>query len=122
MLEDIEGGKMLSQGLAAFPHVFSPVFVSLIRAGEQTGRLTEVFENLGKALKWQDELVSQTRKLLIYPAMVLVVVLGVVMFLLIYLVPQVVTLLKTMGLQLPLQTRILIALSELRRPLLVRRA
>ena len=103
---------MLSQGLAAFPQVFTPVFVSLIRAGEQTGTLTEVFENLGKALKWQDELVSQTRKLLMYPALVLVVVLGVVVFLLVYLVPQVVTLLKTMGLQLPLQTRILIALSN----------
>jgi type IV pilus assembly protein PilC len=112
MLEDIEGGKMLSQGMAAFPQVFSPVFVSLIRAGEQTGRLVEVFENLGKALKWQDELISQTRKLLLYPAFVLVVVLGVVIFLLTYLVPQVVTLLKTMGLALPLQTRILIALSN----------
>jgi type IV pilus assembly protein PilC len=111
VLEDIEGGKMLSQGLAGFPTVFSPVFVSLIRAGEQSGRLIEVFENLGKALKWQDELVSQTRKLLLYPAFVLVVVMAVVVFLLVYLVPQVVTLLKTMGLELPLQTRILIALS-----------
>lgn len=112
VLEDIEGGKMLSQGLAAFPQIFSPVFVSLIRAGEQSGRLIEVFENLGKALKWQDELISQTRKLLLYPAFVLVVVLGVVGFLLVYLVPQVVTLLKTMGLALPLQTRILIAVSH----------
>ena len=112
VLEDIEGGKMLSQGLGAFPQIFSPVFVSLIRAGEQSGRLIEVFENLGKALKWQDELVSQTRKLLIYPSLVLVVVLGVVAFLLVYLVPQVVTLLKTMGLALPLQTRILIGLSN----------
>ena len=103
---------MLSQGLAGFPQVFSPVFVSLIRAGEQTGRLVEVFENLGKALKWHDELVSQTRKLLMYPAFVLVVVMAVVVFLLTYLVPQVVTLLKTMGLALPLQTRILIALSN----------
>jgi len=111
VLEDIEGGKMLSQGLAGFPQVFSPVFVSLIRAGEQAGRLTEVFESMAKALKWQDELVSQTRKLLIYPAVVSVVVLAVVVFLLVYLVPQVTSLLKTMGLELPLQTRILIALS-----------
>ena len=111
VLEDIEGGKMLSQGLAAFPQVFSPVFASLIRAGEQAGRLTEVFESMAKALKWQDELVSQTRKLLIYPAVVSVVVLAVVVFLLVYLVPQVTMLLKTMGLELPLQTRILIALS-----------
>ncbi len=112
VLEDIESGKMLSQGLAAFPQVFSPVFVSLIRAGEQSGKLVEVFESLAKALKWEDELVAQTRKLLMYPSIVLLVVLGVVSFLLVYLVPQVVTLLKTMGLALPLQTRILIGLSN----------
>lgn len=111
-LEDIEGGKTLSQSLSAFPKVFNKVFVSLIRAGEISGQLTEVFENLGATLRWQDELIAQTRKLLIYPSLVFVVVGGVVIFLLVYLVPQIVSLLKTMGLELPLQTRILIALSD----------
>jgi type IV pilus assembly protein PilC len=111
VLEDIEGGKSLSQALSAFPQVFNTVFISLVRAGELAGRLTEVFENLGATLKWQDELVSQTRRLLVYPAMVLVVVSAVILFLLIYLVPQVVGLLRTMGLELPIQTRILIAVS-----------
>jgi type IV pilus assembly protein PilC len=110
-LEDMEGGKLLSQCLAAHPSVFGNVFVSLVKAGEQTGRLTEVFENLGSALRWQDELASQTMRLLAYPMLVLVVVLGVLVFLLVYLVPQVVGLLKTMGVAMPLQTRILIAVS-----------
>lgn len=112
VIEDIEGGKTLSQSLSQFPQVFGAVFVSLIRAGELAGRLTEVFENLGATLRWQDELISQTRKLLMYPLLVLVVVAAVILFLLIYLVPQVVSLLKTMGLELPIQTRILIALSD----------
>ena len=112
ILEDIEGGKTLSQSLNAFPRVFNTVFVSLIRAGELSGTLTEVFENLGSTLKWQDELISQTRRLLVYPALVLVVVLGVMVFLLLYLVPQVTALLKTMGLALPIQTRVLIGLSQ----------
>jgi type IV pilus assembly protein PilC len=112
LLEDMEGGKLLSQCLGAHPRVFSPVFVGLVRAGEQAGRLTEVFENLGAALKWQDELVAQTRRLTMYPALVLVVVLGAVVFLLTYMVPQVVSLLKNMGIALPLQTRILIAISD----------
>ena len=111
-LEDIEGGKTLSQSLSAFPKVFNKVFVSLVRAGELSGQLTEVFENLGATLRWQDELIAQTRKLLIYPSLVFVVVGGVVIFLLVYLVPQIVSLLKTMGLELPLQTRMLIALSD----------
>ena len=112
MIEDMEGGKVLSQCMAAHPDVFDKVFVSLVGAGEQTGRLPEVFQSLADSLKWQDELASQTKRLLIYPAMVMVVVLGVVLFLLIYLVPQVTGLLKTMGVALPIQTRVLIALSN----------
>jgi type IV pilus assembly protein PilC len=112
VLEDIEGGKTLSQALGAFPKVFNTVFISLVRAGEISGTLTEVFENLGATLKWQDELISQTRRLLVYPSVVLVVVLAVVSFLLVYLVPQVTSLLRTMGLELPFQTRALIWISE----------
>ncbi len=112
VLEDIEGGKTLSQALAGFPRVFDTVFISLIRAGELSGTLTEVFENLGATLKWHDELVSQTRRLLVYPALVFVVVTAVMVFLLLYLVPQVTQLLKTMGLELPIQTRVLIWMSN----------
>jgi type IV pilus assembly protein PilC len=112
MTEDMEGGRVLSQCTAAHPEVFDNVFVSLLRAGEQSGRLAEVFENLAASLKWQDELVSQTKRLLIYPALVLVVVLAVVVFLLIYLVPQVTSLLRTMGIALPVQTKALIFISN----------
>ena len=112
LIEDMEGGRILSQSMAQHPAVFDKVFVSLVRAGEQAGRLTEVFENLGNTLKWQDELASQTKRLLMYPALVLVVVVAVMLFMLMYLVPQVVQLLKTMGLTLPLQTRVLIFVSN----------
>jgi type IV pilus assembly protein PilC len=112
LIEDMEGGKVLSQAMAQHDYVFSKVFVSLIRAGEQTGRLTPVFESLGNTLKWQDELASQTKRLIMYPSMVLVVVVAVLLFMLMYLVPQIVTLLKTMGIQLPVQTRALIFVSN----------
>ena len=68
---EVEGGKMLSQALADHPSVFSEVFVSLIHAGEQTGQLPVVFNNLFETIRWQDELMSQTKKLLAYPAFVL---------------------------------------------------
>lgn len=112
MIEDMEGGKVLSQCMASHPTAFDKVFVSLVGAGEQTGRLPEVFQSLGESLKWQDELASQTKRLLIYPAMVMLVVIAVVLFLLIYLVPQVTGLLKTMGIALPFQTRALIGASN----------
>lgn len=112
LLEDMEGGKLLSQAMATHLAVFDHVFVSLVRAGEQAGKLTEVFENLATTLKWQDELVSQTQRLMLYPILVLIIIIGVVVALLVGLVPQVVSLLKSMGLALPLQTRVLIFLSE----------
>jgi type IV pilus assembly protein PilC len=112
LVEQIEGGKTLAEAMSGFPRVFSPVFVSLVRTGEQSGRMGEILENLGKALRWQDEMIAQTKKLLIYPTVVCVVVLGVSVFLLVYLVPQVVTLLQTMGSDLPIQTRVLISLSD----------
>ncbi len=82
MTEDMEGGRVLSQCMATHPEVFDNVFVSLVRAGEQAGQLPQVFQNLAETLKWEDELISQTRRLLIYPALTLVVVLGVLMALL----------------------------------------
>lgn len=112
MVSSVEGGKMLSQALAEHPDVFNRVFVSLVKAGEQTGRLPDIFRHLADTLKWQDELIAQTRKLLVYPSFVLVVVMAAAIFLMVYLVPQMVSFLHNMGQALPLQTRILIAVSN----------
>ena len=112
LVEDMEGGRVLSQTMAQHPDTFDQVFVSLVRAGEQAGRLTEVFESLATTLKWQDELAAQTKRLLIYPALVLLVVVAVVLFMLMYVVPQVVQLMKSMAIVLPLQTRVLISVSD----------
>ncbi len=109
---EVEGGKMLSQALAEHPDVFSEVFVSLVAAGEQTGQLPVVFENLSNTLKWQDELMSQTKRLLAYPLFVFVVVMAAVTFLMVYLVPEMVKFLHSLGQELPLNTRILIFISN----------
>jgi len=111
ILEEVEGGKTLSQAMNNHPAAFDNVFVSLIKAGEQSGTMTEVFENLATTLKWQDELVAQTKRLLMYPALVFVVVGGVIVFLMMYLVPQLVSFLKNMGQELPFQTKALIFIS-----------
>ena len=113
VVEDMEGGRMLSQCLGQHPSIFNNVFVSLVRAGEQSGQMTEVLENLGVTLRMQDELAAQTRRLLVYPSVVLLVVLAVMAFLFTYLVPQVTGLLRTMGIALPLQTRVMIGVSEI---------
>jgi type IV pilus assembly protein PilC len=112
LIESIEGGRNLSQSLAEYPEVFTKVFVSLVRSGEQTGRLPEVLRGLTESLKWEDELAAQTKKLILYPAFVGSIVLMVTLFLMIYLVPQMTGFIRNMGQEIPLQTRILIAVSN----------
>jgi type IV pilus assembly protein PilC len=112
LLEDLEGGKVLSQALAAHPAVFGAVFVHSVRAGEQTGLLDSVFDRLAESLKWQEEVAAKAKRLMIYPALVLTVVGAAILFLLVYLVPQVLSLVETMGVTLPLPTLILLAISN----------
>ncbi len=111
VIESIQGGQGLSQALAEYPQIFGPVFSSLIRAGEQTGKLSEVLKSLIDTLKWEDELAEHVKKLIMYPAFVGSIVLIVTLFLMIYLVPQMVAFIKNMGQEIPLQTRILIQVS-----------
>jgi type IV pilus assembly protein PilC len=112
MIESIEGGKTLSQAMLEHPRTFDEVFISLIRAGEDTGNLPGVLQNLVDSLKWQDELASQTKKLIMYPAFLGFVVVGVTFFMMIYLVPKMAGFIKNMGQELPLQTQVLMATSD----------
>jgi type IV pilus assembly protein PilC len=112
LVESIEGGKKLSQAMAQHPDAFDKIFISLTFAGEESGRLPEVFQHITESLKWQDEMSSHAKTILLLPAVVGTVVAGVTFFLMIYLVPQLVSFIKGMGQEIPIQTRILIATSS----------
>ncbi|MDT8282343.1 MAG: type II secretion system F family protein [Gammaproteobacteria bacterium] len=112
IIEDIEGGKTLSLALADHPVIFDKVYVTLVRVGEETGQLAEVLKDLADTIRWQDELVSQTKKIMIYPTIVSVIVLMVVSFLMIYLMPQLLPFIKNIGGEIPLHTKILIEVSD----------
>ena len=113
LVEGIEGGQSLSQALAEAPDVFDKVFIGLVRVGEQTGKLPEVLKSLTEQMKWEDELAAQTRRVLLYPLFVGVIVALVTVFLMIYLVPQMTGFIRNVGQEIPLQTRILIQVSAL---------
>jgi type IV pilus assembly protein PilC len=112
VIDDIEGGKTLSLALAEHPYIFDKVYVTLVKVGEETGQLAEVLHDLGETIRWQDELVSQTKKIMIYPTIVGVIVFMVVAFLMMYLMPQLVPFIKNIGSDIPLHTRILIDVSN----------
>jgi len=112
IIDDIEGGKTFSLALAEHPVVFDKVYVTLVRVGEETGQLSDVLKDLADTIRWQDELIAQTKKIMIYPAIVTVIVLLVVSFLMIYLMPQLLPFIKNIGSEIPLHTRILIDISN----------
>ncbi len=112
LIESVEGGKTFSQALAGHTKVFDSVFISLVKAGEESGNLTEVLHSLTESLKWEDELAAQTKKLIMYPAFMGGVITLVTLFMMIYIVPQMVGFIRNMGHELPIHTRALIATSN----------
>jgi len=112
VVESIEGGSTFSEALANFPGIFGNVYISMVRVGEESGRLVAVLQDLNSMLRWQDEMISYAKRVMVYPAIVLAVVGGVVVFLMMYLVPQLTSFLQTMGTELPTHTKVLIHVSN----------
>ncbi|MDD5181303.1 MAG: type II secretion system F family protein [Gallionellaceae bacterium] len=113
MVESIQGGKKLSQAMAEHPEVFDKIFISLANAGEDSGRLADIFLHLTEALKWQDEMAANTKNIMIYPVFVGTVIIAITSFLMIYLVPQLVGFIKSTGQGIPFQTQLLLSTSGL---------
>ncbi|RKZ61679.1 MAG: type II secretion system F family protein [Gammaproteobacteria bacterium] len=111
VIDDIEGGKTLSLALSEHPAIFDKVYVTLVRVGEETGQLSEVLNDLAETIRWQDELASQTKKIMIYPAIVSFIVLLVVSFLMIYLMPQLLPFIRNLGSEVPWYTEVLVDVS-----------
>ncbi len=111
MIETIGGGKSLSEAMRDFPNEFDEIFVNLVSAGEQSGQLPDVLASMTENLKWQDEQLNHTKKLFIYPSIVITLVIGVFFFLMLYLVPQLTQFIENMGEELPFHTKILIVVS-----------
>lgn len=111
LIAAVEVGKTLSQAMAEYPHVFDHVFVNLVAVGEESGEMPAVLLKLTESLKWQDELISKAKTVTMYPAFVGSVVVGVMLFMMLYVVPQMVDFIREMGQELPFHTRALIAFS-----------
>ena len=112
VIEAIEGGNSFSQALELYPKIFDNVFISLIRVGERSGRMSEVLVDITETLKWQDELLAKARKIMTYPAVIGTLVMSVIMFMMIFIVPDIMDAIVSLGGEIPLETRLLIAVSN----------
>ena len=112
VIEGIEGGNSFSQALELYPKIFDEVFVSLIRVGERTGKMSEVLVDITETLKWQDELLAKAKKIMTYPAIIGGLVISVILFMMIFVVPDIMTAIVALGGEIPLETRALMATSN----------
>lgn len=112
LIEAIGTGKTFSQALGLYPKLFGPVYINMVHVGESSGQLVKVLKDLAGMLKWQYELAAQAKKMLVYPLFVFVVVLLVIVFLMTYLVPQLIPFIKLTGEEIPWHTQLLIDVSR----------
>jgi len=111
LVDEIQGGKTFSGALSEFPEIFDTVYITLVQVGEETGRISEVLNDMAETLKWHDELIAHTKKIMIYPAIVTVVITAVVSYLMIFLVPELIPFIEDLGGTIPIHTKALIATS-----------
>lgn len=113
VIADVEAGTSFSASLAKHPRVFNRVYISLVAASETSGTLDSGLERLADQQEKDADIVSKVRGAMIYPLIVLLVMLCVMTFMVVKVLPQVQSIYAGLpGVQLPLITRILLAISH----------
>jgi type II secretory pathway component PulF len=112
MGQDIRAGASLTEAFRKHPKIFSPLYCSMIQAGESSGHLVEVLERLIYLLQHEHKIRSDIRSALQYPILVLVALTGAFFFLLTFVIPRFVRIFESAGIDLPLPTRINILLYQ----------
>lgn len=109
---DVEAGESLASAFARQSHSFPTVMVQMIAAGEVGGILDEVLDRLANQLEREENIRQKVRSALVYPIIVSLVAVMVVIFLMIVVVPQFVGIYTDLGADLPVATKLLIAMSN----------
>ncbi len=110
VIADIRNGRPLSSSLSKHPHVFPPLYARMVRVGEQTGAIEQVLRNLADHMEREAQAIAKLRQALTYPSVVLVMGIIVAIIMVTVLLPPLIGMFARFGAELPLPTRILIAL------------
>jgi len=112
ILSDVQGGKPFSQTLKEYPEIFSPLYISLVYAGETGGTLAVTLGRLADFIEQEDDFRSRLYAALAYPFMIVLVGIGAIIFLMTFAVPQLAAMFTDLGRPMPLATRCLMCLSD----------
>jgi pilin biogenesis protein len=112
ILVDVEAGKTLTQACEKYPDVFNKVYIALLRAGEASGSLDLSLKRLAQQQEKDNAMISKIRGALVYPAIILMVIIAVLIFMVLMIVPQVQSLYKDIGKPLPWATGVLVSFAN----------
>ena len=112
IIADVEGGRQLSDSFGKHPEIFDKIYLSLVTAGEASGTLDQALKRVASQQEKDAAMVSKIRGAMTYPAIVLAVIMGVMLFMLLVVVPQVEKLYSDMHKTLPFLTAALIAVAK----------
>ncbi|MDO8183684.1 MAG: type II secretion system F family protein [bacterium] len=111
--DDIKGGLPISTALAKHPDIFSDFYVSMVKSGEESGKLSEAFVYLADYLERSYELVTKAKNSLIYPAFIVVTFIVVMILMLVFVIPKLSAILIETGQELPIYTKIIVGISNI---------
>lgn len=112
LAHQVEGGSSLSQSMGKYPDVFSEAQIGAIHAGEATGQLNKTFKNLAEETEKSASIAGKVKGALVYPVMIVAIMFAVIFLMMLLVVPQISTLFKDSGKQLPMATQVLIEMSD----------
>jgi len=105
---EVEKGKQLSEALALYPQIFPAVYVSMIAAGETAGKMEDALHQVSEQMKKSHELTARVRGALIYPAVILVAMVGIAIEVVFFVLPKLMVMFEEFDAELPWATRALI--------------
>lgn len=110
--DDLNSGVLISDSLGKHPEVFSKFYVSMVKSGEESGKLSETFNYLAAYLERSYALMSKAKNALVYPAFIIISFIGVFILMLVYIIPKLSAVIKDLGQDVPIYTKIILGLSD----------
>ncbi|AKM81897.1 MAG: putative Type IV pilus assembly protein PilC [Berkelbacteria bacterium GW2011_GWE1_39_12] len=112
IVTDLEQGNSLSFSLSKYNKIFDPVFIAIVRSGENSGKLDLVLNQLADRLELTEEFNSKIKAAMYYPAFIVITMVVIIFLMMIFIVPQLKSVFADMNVELPLATRMIIAVSN----------
>lgn len=112
MINAIKGGQTLSKSMLRYPHVFSDIYIAVVKAGEETGQLASVLLTLADQQEKEADLTGKIKSAMIYPSVILCTLIGVAFLIVFFVLPSLQKIFADSGQQLPFLTRMLLGTSN----------